>query len=51
MLAAVMEGRKAIGAEMDPDTFAKAVARLKAHDAQGTLFDVPTGKPKQETLL
>lgn len=29
LLAAVMEGRRAIGAEMDPDTFAKAVARLK----------------------
>lgn len=29
LLAAVMEGRRAIGAEMDPDTFEKAVARLR----------------------
>ena len=29
LLAAVIEGRKAIGAERDPDTFAKAVARLR----------------------
>lgn len=29
LLAAVIEGRRAIGAESDPDTFAKAVARLR----------------------
>lgn len=29
LLAAVIEGRRAIGAERDPDTFAKAVARLR----------------------
>lgn len=29
LLAAVMEGRRAIGSEMDPDTFEKAVARLR----------------------
>ena len=29
LLAAVMEGRRAIGAEMDPATFDKAVARLR----------------------
>ena len=29
LLAAVMEGRRAIGAEMDPDTFGKAVKRLR----------------------
>lgn len=29
LLAAVMEGRRAIGAEMDPATFEKAVARLR----------------------
>lgn len=29
LLAAVIEGRKAIGAERDPDTFAKAVKRLR----------------------
>ena len=30
LLAAVLEGRRAIGAEADPDTFAKAVKRLRA---------------------
>lgn len=30
LLAAAMEGRRAIGSEMDPDTYAKAVARLRA---------------------
>jgi site-specific DNA-methyltransferase (adenine-specific) len=29
LLAAVIEGRRAIGAERDPDTFAKAVTRLR----------------------
>jgi len=29
LLAAVIEGRRAIGAERDPATFAKAVARLR----------------------
>lgn len=29
LLAAAMEGRRAIGAEVDPDTFEKAVARLR----------------------
>ena len=29
LLAAVIEGRRAIGAERDPETFAKAVARLR----------------------
>lgn len=29
LLAAVIEGRRAIGAELDPETFDKAVARLK----------------------
>jgi site-specific DNA-methyltransferase (adenine-specific) len=29
LLAAAMEGRRAIGAEMDPETYAKAVKRLK----------------------
>lgn len=30
LLAAAMEGRRAIGAEMDPETYRKAVRRLKA---------------------
>jgi site-specific DNA-methyltransferase (adenine-specific) len=29
LLAAAMEGRRAIGAEMDPETFRKAVKRLR----------------------
>jgi site-specific DNA-methyltransferase (adenine-specific) len=29
LLAAAMEGRRAIGAECDPETFAKAVKRLQ----------------------
>ena len=28
LLAAAIEGRRAIGAELDPDTYAKAVERL-----------------------
>ena len=35
LLAAGIEGRRAIGAEMDPETFAKAVERLKSHYITG----------------
>lgn len=34
LLAAVMEGRRAVGAEVNPDTYAYAVERLQRHDAQ-----------------
>ena len=37
LLAAVIEGRKAVGAEMDPDTWAYAVERLRAWDRQPRL--------------
>lgn len=33
LLAAVIEGRRAIGAERDPATFAKDVARLRLRPA------------------
>lgn len=37
LMAAVMEGRKAVGAEVDPDTWAYAVERLQRWDAQPRL--------------
>lgn len=52
LLAAVIEGRRAIGAEMDPDTYAKAVRRLQ----DGFTPDMYTERPaelagEQEPLL
>jgi hypothetical protein len=38
LLAAVQEGRRAIGSELDPETHAKALARLEAKLAQGDLW-------------
>ena len=38
LLAAVQEGRRAIGSELDPETHAKAVERLKRKLAQGDLW-------------
>jgi len=38
LLAAVQEGRRAVGSEMDPETHAKAVARLERKLAQGDLW-------------
>jgi site-specific DNA-methyltransferase (adenine-specific) len=50
LLAAAIEGRRAIGAEMDPKTFALAVKRLKAGWTPETLFS--TGpEMKQGGLL
>lgn len=45
LLAALLEGRRAWGAEVDPTTHARAVARIRAeHDAQPALFsDVQRG--------
>lgn len=40
--AAQLEGRRAIGAEMDPDTYAKAVERLAAPYTPALRMDVPT---------
>ena len=42
LLAAVMEGRRAIGAEMDPITFDKAVARLRKGYTAPLAFDAPS---------
>ena len=41
LLAAVMEGRRAIGAEMDPATFDKAVARLRKGFTTPLFHDEP----------
>jgi site-specific DNA-methyltransferase (adenine-specific) len=38
LLAAVQEGRRAVGSEMDPETHAKAVERLKRKLAQSDLW-------------
>jgi site-specific DNA-methyltransferase (adenine-specific) len=51
LLAAVLEGRRAIGAEMDPSTFAKAVKRLEGVTAR-EVYDPGNGIPRarQQTL-
>lgn len=48
LLAAVMEGRRAIGAEMDPATFDKAVARLRSGYTAPLTFDA---QPMEQTGL
>jgi site-specific DNA-methyltransferase (adenine-specific) len=50
LLAAAMEGRRAIGAEMDPETYAKAKARL-AKGYTKPLFVEEPAKPRQGSLL
>jgi len=54
LIAAGLEGRRAIGSEMDPATFAKACARLREYAGafqQATLFDRATlEKPRQTGL-
>lgn len=47
LLAAVMEGRRAIGAEMDPETFEKAAARLR-RGYTPDLFASVADKPEPE---
>lgn len=49
LLAALLEGRRAWGAEIDPATHARAVARIiDKHDAQPALFsDVQRGTQQQ----
>jgi hypothetical protein len=47
LLAAATEGRRAIGAEMDPVTFAKAQRRL-AGGYTPDLFTSPTAAPREE---
>ncbi len=50
LLAAAIEGRRAIGAEQDPKTFALAVRRLsKGYTPRLQMLERP--KPKQESLL
>jgi hypothetical protein len=53
LLAAVMEGRRAIGAEVDPATWTKAVARLRAGIQPDMLqaLEAPASKPKQPDML
>lgn len=48
LLAAAIEGRRCIGAEFDPETYAKAVRRLSAGYTPAL---VTASKPKQEALL
>jgi site-specific DNA-methyltransferase (adenine-specific) len=50
LLAAAMEGRRAIGAEMDPETYAKAKARLAKGYTKPLFVDGPE-KAKQGDLL
>jgi site-specific DNA-methyltransferase (adenine-specific) len=50
LLAAAIEGRRAIGAEMDPETFAKAQKRI-ARGYTPTMFADPVPEMKQEPLL
>lgn len=51
LLAAVMEGRRAIGAEMDPDTFDKAVARLRKGYTPTLRFDAPETPEAEQTEM
>jgi site-specific DNA-methyltransferase (adenine-specific) len=48
LLAAVLEGRRAIGAEMDPDTFAKAAARLERETRDRVYVERPGEAPKMK---
>jgi site-specific DNA-methyltransferase (adenine-specific) len=50
LLAAAIEGRRAIGAEMDPETYAKAQKRI-ARGYTPTMFADPVPEMKQEPLL
>jgi len=50
LLAAAIEGRYALGAECDPETYAKAVRRL-SKGYTPNMFGERREKPKQEVLL
>jgi DNA modification methylase len=52
LLAAVLEGRRAIGAEMDPETFRKAAARLERETRDRVYVERPGEAPrmKQQAL-
>jgi site-specific DNA-methyltransferase (adenine-specific) len=48
LLAAVLEGRRAIGSEMDPETFAKAAARLERETRDRVYVERPGEAPKMK---
>ena len=50
LLAAYQTGRRAVGSELDPATYAKAKARLDRALAQPHLFDPGLAKPVQQRL-
>jgi site-specific DNA-methyltransferase (adenine-specific) len=50
LLAAYQTGRRAVGSELDPITYAKAKARLDRALAQPHLFDPGLAKPVQQRL-
>ena len=51
LLAAALEGRRAIGAELDPETFEKAVKRLSSATITPPLFHDAPPKAEQVSLL
>jgi DNA modification methylase len=51
LLAAIMEGRRAIGSEIDPVTFEKAVKRLRDAEKQADLFKPRAPEMRQEALI
>jgi len=50
-IACLMEGRRFVGAEMDPVTYAKAAKRIDDAQRQAHLFEPRRPKPKQGKLL
>jgi site-specific DNA-methyltransferase (adenine-specific) len=50
-VACLQEGRRFVGIEQDPDTFAKACARLQAAARQGQLFPPAAPRIPQAVLL
>lgn len=50
LLAAAIEGRRCIGAELDPETYRKAVKRLSAGYTPALVTE-RRPKPKQEALI
>ena len=50
LIAAALEGRRAVGAELDPDTYAKACARIERTALTPPLFHDPPARMRQEGL-
>ena len=50
LIAAAIEGRRATGAEIDPDTYAKAQARI-AKGWTPSLFNAPGEKAEQSEMF